>query len=184
MSQSPEKEEGQPGPSTVRPASRRQASRSHSRSHSRSSSKSPRPGHQRTTSGVRSVTDEGQAGDSINHHLATTNAGGDGLLHPDSVTSRPRSPAAAGTVIPISKNGATTRPQHDGIAYPFKLKVDDGEGNHTNWNASLVTLDSGESGRANGVKEALNKLNGVVTNEEKEERPGVERFYTAADHLG
>jgi hypothetical protein len=179
----------------VRPTSsrsRRQSSRGHSRKHSRSSSKSYRPGHQRTTSGVRSVVDEGQTGHTLNQHFTPPASGEDGFLHPNSSTSRPQSPAAAGTVIPPSKNGATTRPKHDGIAYPFKLKVDDEDGKHTSKNPSLVTLDSGDamsarSGRTGGVDEALEKLNGVEASNktgEKDERPGVERYYTAADHFG
>ncbi|TLD32522.1 hypothetical protein E2P81_ATG05498 [Venturia nashicola] len=188
VSQPQEKDEAHPESSAARPASRRQASRSHSRSHSRSSSRSHRPGHQRAASGVRSVTDEGQTGESTNHHLATTTAGEDGFLHPGSASSRPQSPAAAGTVIPPSKNGTTTRPQHDGIAYPFKLKVGDEAGKHHK-NPSIATLDSGDamsarSGTPNGIKEALDKSNGVDTREKTEGRPNVERFYTAADHLG
>jgi hypothetical protein len=173
--------------------SRGQSSRGHSRTHSRSSSKSHRPGHQRTTSGVRSVVDEGQTGGhSLNQHLATPATGEGRFFHPESATSRPQSPAAAGTVIPPSKNGATTRPKHDGIAYPFKLKVDDEDGKPTSKNPSLVTLDSGDamstrSGRTGAVEKALDKLNGVDpsnTTTEKDDRPGVERYYTAADHFG
>ncbi|QDS72226.1 hypothetical protein FKW77_005509 [Venturia effusa] len=190
VSQPQTNDEEQSESSAVRPVSRRQASRTHSRSHSRSSSRSFRPGHQRTTSGVRSVTDEGQTGTIINQHLAAPSAGADGLLHPDSATPRPQSPAAAGTVIPPSKNGATTRPQHDGIAYPFKLKVDGDEAeNHKSKNPSIVTLDGGDAvsaanGKTNGVEDALDELSGVETGEKTEGRPGAERFYTAVNQLG
>lgn len=178
-----------PTSSAVRPTSRPPPSRGHSRSHSRASSKSNRLGHQRTTSGVRSVVDEGQTGShSINNHLATPSTGEVGLLHPGSATSRPQSPAAVCTVIPPSKNGATTRPKHDGIAYPFKLKVDDEEGTHTSRNSSIVTLDGGDamsaqSGRTDGAEEALKKLEGAERSKTPNERPSVERFYTAADHF-
>jgi hypothetical protein len=173
--------------------SRRQSSRGHSGAHSRSTSTSHRPGHQRTASGVRSVVDEGQTGDySVNQHLATPSRAEEGFLHPDSATFRPQSPDAAGTVIPPSKNGATTRPKHDGIAYPFKLRVDDEGSKTASKNPSLITLDSGDAASTRsegtgGVEEALDKLNGVDLSQKvgkRNERPGVERYYTAADHFG
>jgi hypothetical protein len=109
------------------------------------------------------------------------------LLHPESAASPLHSPRNAGTVIPPSRTGTSTRPTHDGIAYPFKLKVDDGDEKIVR-NPSMVTLDSDDanstsSRKSAGVDEALDRLNGVDSKEKVKERPGVERFFTAAEAL-
>jgi hypothetical protein len=115
--------------------------------------------------------------------------------------SRPQSPA---TEIPVTDT-LSVRPTRGGVAYPFRLKV---EGDDRDVNASTLTLQSVnvESPRANGfehgspgffpggVEHGVEKetVNEVENEEEKEkevgmgveagaaqERPGVDRFFTA-----
>jgi len=105
-----------------------------------------------------------------------------GIVVEDS--SRPQSPE---TLIPATDT-LSTRPTRGGIAYPFRLKVD---GENRDVNASTLTLQSVnvETPRAeefdegatagttdNPVERAAEKDN----DESKEERPGVERFFTAS----
>lgn len=98
------------------------------------------------------------------------------------VSDNPQSPA---TIIPAT-DGSSTRPFKGGIAYPFSLKVDGETGKDVN--ASTLTLQSMnittppavdpvpqevELGAGGATAESANKQ---VSNE----RPAVERFFTAA----
>jgi acetyl esterase/lipase len=86
------------------------------------------------------------------------------------------------TIIPPSQSG-TTRPTHDGIAYPFKLKMPETEDSERN--PSIMTLHS------DGVDEEDNDgLDGILTDDKKDdgekglvERPPIERFVTAREEL-
>lgn len=107
------------------------------------------------------------------------------------------------TVIPSSRTGST-RPTHNGIAYPFRLKVPQTE--QGDRNSSIITLDSDGEGDGDGEgtdrahKDEATKIshtNGIgseATESEKGdvvvkgegknvERPPIERFVTAAELL-
>ena len=109
--------------------------------------------------------------------------------------SRPQSPQTP-TLIP-STDGSSTRPTRGGIAYPFSLRVR-GEGRDVN--ASMVTLQSvnenvpsspisasaapaavagGEAGE--GKDKVVNGEGEKEPEVGEQERPGIERFETAAD---
>ncbi|KAF2403196.1 alpha/beta-hydrolase [Trichodelitschia bisporula] len=108
--------------------------RSRSRSRARSASRPKHPGH------LRTVSDMGQAPKVDEAGVSRLTPASAAQSRPDTTTPLP--PAligGQGTVIPESQNG-TTRPTYDGIAYPFKLKADNG------WdqNSSMVTLDGAE----------------------------------------
>jgi len=186
-----------------------------------------RPNRERQGSYIRSVIDEGQTGPpapdrplsaphqgsqrqfSHTRSVSTPTAGEnptspsalDGFLHPEFALTA-TSPTV-GTVIPQS-NTSSVRPTHDGIAYPFKLKVDGagGEGGEGGAgvvkNPSMVTLDSrdgffdaqGSSRPVSSVgsravsSAAVDKEaeNGAVV-EEAKDRPPMDRFFTAAEGL-
>jgi hypothetical protein len=103
-------------------------------------------------------------------------------------TSRPQYPA---TEIPITDT-LSVRPTRGGVAYPFRLKV---EGDDRDVNASTLTLQSvnvespwaggPEDGSAGffpgGVEQELEKEEekDIEAVKQNEERPGVERFFTA-----
>jgi len=91
---------------------------------------------------------------------------------------RPQSPP---TLIPETET-LSTRPTRGGVAYPFRLKVEEGE---REVNASTVTLQSvgvGSMGEAEEEREeGVGLLRGDHGKEEEgSERPGVERFVTAS----
>ncbi|KAH7069581.1 hypothetical protein BKA63DRAFT_476388 [Paraphoma chrysanthemicola] len=105
------------------------------------------------------------------------------------VSDHPESPA---TLIPAT-DGSSTRPTKGGIAYPFSLKVDDGQ----DANASMVTLQSVgiSTPPAVDVAQAEKELGApsvttqdatpaAVPSVEEKDRPVVERFYTAAPGAG
>lgn len=168
-----------PRESTAKPTTPDQnPEKAQSRPLSRSGSHSrQRPGSHRRT---RSVVDEGQTGITP---LTTHIAGIDGLLHPEIAAFPLHTPHVVETVIPPSRTGSSTRPTHAGIAYPFKLKVEDGEGKEEVKNPSMITLEGDEDEQltVGGVDEALDNLNRVQGQEK--ERPKPERFVTAAEML-
>jgi hypothetical protein len=86
------------------------------------------------------------------------------------------------TIVPPSQSG-TTRPTHDGIAYPFKLKVPESEGRERN--PSIMTLHSESDAEAGpGMDDGLPNeevLDKSVTG--ALERPPIERFFTAQEAL-
>ena len=96
---------------------------------------------------------------------------------------RPQSPP---TLIPQTDT-LSTRPTRGGIAYPFRLKVQDAEGREVN--ASTITLQS-LSVATPGLNEFEEKDKGIGAvdgvqdgqaekEKDKEERPPIERFETA-----
>jgi len=102
------------------------------------------------------------------------------------VSDNPQSPP---TLIPAT-DSLSTRPTKGGIAYPFSLRIDGSEGKDVN--ASTLTLQSmnittppavdlpqqvKELGYAEPARETVN-------DEMSNERPGVERYYTAAHGAG
>ncbi|KAF2713812.1 alpha/beta-hydrolase [Pleomassaria siparia CBS 279.74] len=124
-----------------------------------------------------------------------------GVSTPDIVIddiTRPHSPI---TLIPVTDT-FSTRPTRGGVAYPFRLKV---EGDDRDVNASTLTLQSVNvttprvedfegpgtpvKNRLSGVEDELSKdddtsaatmLNGVgIEVAQRNERPGVDRFFTA-----
>lgn len=107
------------------------------------------------------------------------------------VSDNPQSPH---TLIPATDT-LTTRPTKGGVAYPFSLKVDGPDGKDVN--ASTATLESVNITTPAAVevpqheKELGAKGGGVVSgigtvNEQvlAEERPGVERYFTAGPGAG
>jgi hypothetical protein len=105
------------------------------------------------------------------------------------VSDHPGSPA---TLIPAT-DGSSTRPTKGGIAYPFSLKVDDGQ----DANASMVTLQSvgittppavdlvqveKELGAQSAPAEG-SIIPAAATSTVEKDKPGVERFYTAGAGL-
>ncbi|EDU49721.1 acetyl-hydrolase [Pyrenophora tritici-repentis Pt-1C-BFP] len=93
-------------------------------------------------------------------------------------------PALPSTLIPATDT-LTTRPTAGGIAYPFSLKVDGPDGRDVN--ASTVTLTSVNMATPPAVDDQQIEMIPENTVEEsvneqvlKEERPGIERFFTAA----
>jgi hypothetical protein len=100
-------------------------------------------------------------------------------------------PGNDSTIIPAT-NTLTTRPTAGGIAYPFSLKVDGPDGKDVN--ASTLTLASVNITTPPAVDDAQNEEKqlgsmGAVTetvNEQilKEERPHVERYFTAGQGAG
>lgn len=106
------------------------------------------------------------------------------------VSDDPQSPA---TLIPAT-DGSSTRPTKGGIAYPFSLKVDGIAGMSSN--ASMVTLDSVNitTPPAVDVPQSEKELGSMPTvtattqdletTEPAQERPTVERFYTAGAGAG
>ena len=93
-------------------------------------------------------------------------------------------PALPSTVIPATDT-LTTRPNAGGIAYPFSLKVDGPEGKDVN--ASTLTLASVNITTPPAVDDPQIEMHtesmahGSVNEEVlKEERPGIERYFTAA----
>lgn len=116
-----------------------------------------------------------------------------GLLTPGIVVSDdPQSPV---TVIPATDT-LTTRPTKGGIAYPFSLRIEGAEGKDVN--ASTLTLQSVDIRTPAVVDEAhaekqidadlakaTEKLEKEDPEVEKEkDRPGMERFFTAAPGAG
>jgi len=101
------------------------------------------------------------------------------------VSDHPQSPA---TLIPAT-DGSSTRPTKGGIAYPFSLKVDGVDGGA---NASMLTLqslgiktpdavDMPQVEKQLGATSTFTSLEkDAVSGAEEGQRPGVERFYTAA----
>ncbi|OAF99984.1 alpha/beta-hydrolase [Paraphaeosphaeria sporulosa] len=90
---------------------------------------------------------------------------------------RPQSPP---TLIPATDT-LSTRPTRGGVAYPFTLRVGDDAGGDAN--ASMLTLQSvnlGSPGLEEETKELV-AIGGEPELEQSVERPGVERFVTAAD---
>jgi hypothetical protein len=95
------------------------------------------------------------------------------------------------TIIPATDT-LTTRPTAGGIAYPFSLKVDGPDGKDVN--ASTLTLASVNISTLPAVDDAqteekqLGSMGTVAdsVNEQvlKEERPGVERYFTAGAGAG
>jgi hypothetical protein len=103
------------------------------------------------------------------------------------VSDNPQSP---NTLIPATDT-LTTRPTKGGVAYPFSLKVDGPEGKDVN--ASTLTLASVNITTPPAVDgdHVEKQLGSVIAatesvNEQvlKEERPGVERYFTAAPGAG
>jgi len=101
-------------------------------------------------------------------------------------------PDNSSTIIPETDT-LTTRPTAGGIAYPFSLKVDGPDGRDVN--ASTLTLASvnittppAVDGNVDGEEKQLGGMvpGGESVNERvlKEERPGVERFFTAGAGAG
>ncbi|RMZ68676.1 acetyl-hydrolase [Pyrenophora seminiperda CCB06] len=103
-------------------------------------------------------------------------------LQPTIITSD--NPALPNTLIPATDT-LTTRPTAGGIAYPFSLKVDGPDGKDVN--ASTVTLASVNIATPPATAEPQIEMlpesteHGSVNEQVlKEERPGVERYFTAA----
>ncbi|CAO2658329.1 Nn.00g060520.m01.CDS01 [Neocucurbitaria sp. VM-36] len=102
------------------------------------------------------------------------------------VSDNPQSPH---TLIPATDT-LTTRPTKGGVAYPFSLKVDGPEGKDVN--ASTLTLESVNITTPSAVdvpryeKELGGPGSGTETVNEQvlEERPGVERYFTAGPGAG
>jgi hypothetical protein len=99
-------------------------------------------------------------------------------------------PENSSTIIPATDT-LTTRPTAGGIAYPFSLKVEGPEGKDVN--ASTLTLASVNITTPPAVDhvEGEKQMGSIVSigesvNEQvlKEERPGVERYFTAAQGAG
>lgn len=92
------------------------------------------------------------------------------------VSDDPNSPA---TLIPASET-TTTRPTKGGIAYPFSLKVNGPEGKDVN--ASTTTLHSVAPEESLQEKESSAGATATESVNEQvlKERPGVERYFTAA----
>ena len=86
------------------------------------------------------------------------------------------------TVIPPSESG-TTRPFHDGIAYPFKLKVPETKG--AKRNSSIITLHSdGDDERDVDEADGISREGDKDTGENSiPGRPPIERFVTAKEEL-
>jgi acetyl esterase/lipase len=139
---------------------------------------------------IRNVIDEGQAADSNARPRSAPHGEGE---KPEAVTrtrSFSLSDTAPGlqfkekskdseqieTVIPPTETG-TTRPFHDGIAYPFKLKVPETEG--AKRNSSIMTLQSDGEDEGEGEQEALD----TKSETSRPERPEMERFVTAREEL-
>ncbi|KAF1981524.1 alpha/beta-hydrolase [Aulographum hederae CBS 113979] len=174
-----------------------------------------RPGLASSPSRYRSVTDEGQAGTPLSGastpsgvrsgRSSLAGGGAGGHTRGNSMIYSLPEEEGTGLVVPKS-NSSSTRPTSDGIAFPFKLKVGDGEQNAEgrSLNASLLTLpgtpgleqnaetgaseETGEekniNGHENGNGKAIEPTSEAdATNGEKRtvERPGVERFVTAPE---
>jgi hypothetical protein len=98
-------------------------------------------------------------------------------------------PENSSTVIPATDT-LTTRPTAGGIAYPFSLKVDGPDGKDVN--ASTLTLASVNITTPPAGEDAEEKQLGSMepgtesVNEQvlKEDRPGVERYFTAGNGAG
>ncbi|KAI4680860.1 hypothetical protein J4E81_010044 [Alternaria sp. BMP 2799] len=101
-------------------------------------------------------------------------------------------PDNSSTIIPETDT-LTTRPTAGGIAYPFSLKVDGPDGRDVN--ASTLTLasvnittppavDGDEGGKQLGSMVTGGQSESVNEQVLKEERPGVERFFTAGAGAG
>lgn len=93
-------------------------------------------------------------------------------------------PELPSTIIPATDT-LTTRPTAGGIAYPFSLKVDGPDGKDVN--ASTLTLASVTIPTPPAVDDLQIELHteSETVNEQvlKEERPGVERYFTAGPAL-
>jgi hypothetical protein len=98
------------------------------------------------------------------------------------VSDNPQSPP---TLIPAT-DSLSTRPTKGGIAYPFSLRIDGSEGKDVN--ASTLTLQSMNITTPPAVDVSQQDKNfgyvdparETVSNAMSNERPGVERYYTAA----
>jgi len=100
-------------------------------------------------------------------------------------------PDNSSTIIPETDT-LTTRPTAGGIAYPFSLKVDGPDGRDVNASTlTLASLNVATPPAVDGGDEGGKQLGSMVpggesVNEQvlKEERPGVERFFTAGAGAG
>ena len=124
----------------------------------------------RARSTSRIVHDEGQATEE-DKGLHTK----DGFLMPTSLVDR--TPAVADTVIP-STNTTSTRPTHDGIAYPFKLQAP----KHLmqSVNPSMVTLKSENQEIENGESDLESP---IVGDDEGQQTLTAAKERVIADHL-
>lgn len=163
----------------------------------------------RVQSFSRTVADEGQA-DAANGHSKDVLEKPYGSLLTPSDANRPTSPNSitptgdgmivGSTLIPPSE-ASTTRPTHDGIAYPFKLAIP-GHMRMKSANPSMMTLDSADASLSEaGDSEVLGpnatsppnsplrnaENHKVETGEQKVDpsvvRPQPERFVTAMETL-
>ena len=108
--------------------------------------------------------------------------------HDGQIIITSHNPALPSTLIPATDT-LTTRPTAGGIAYPFSLKVDGHEGKDVN--ASTLTLASVNITTPPAVDDPQiempteSMVHGSVNEQVlKEERPGIERYFTAAPTSG